>query len=108
MLAKRLDANIIVLHTYSIPVATEFQVPNEILDFEWISKKSGDVQLGQFTTALIERANLMPDSVSQMIEYGEIIFFTLKSSWLLIFLIAIIMKAIIKSHPTWKRCIEAI
>lgn len=72
MLAKRLDANIVVLHTYSVPVATEFQVPNEILDFEEISKKSGDVQLGQFTTALIERADLMPDSVSQMIEYGEI------------------------------------
>ena len=73
MLAKRLDANIVVLHTYAIPVATEFQVPYEILNFEDISKKSGDVQLGQFRLDLIANADLSPDAVSEMIEYGETI-----------------------------------
>lgn len=71
MLAKRLDANIVVLHTYAIPITTEFQVPYDILNFEDISKKSGDVQLGQFVKALIHNAELAPDSVSEKIEYGE-------------------------------------
>jgi nucleotide-binding universal stress UspA family protein len=72
MLAKRLGANIVLLHTYMIPMGTEFQVPFDIDGFDEISKKNAAERLQEFTLSFIESTGLAPDSISRMIEYGTI------------------------------------
>jgi nucleotide-binding universal stress UspA family protein len=72
MLARRLGANIVLLHTYMIPMATEFQVPYDVAGFDEISRKSAEERLQEFKTSLIERTGLAPDRISRMIEFGNI------------------------------------
>ncbi len=72
MLAKRLGANIVLLHTYMIPMATEFQVPYDINGFDEICRKSAEERLREFTTSLIESTGLAPERISRMIEFGTI------------------------------------
>jgi nucleotide-binding universal stress UspA family protein len=72
MLARRLGANIVLLHTYMIPMATEFQVPYDVADFDEISRKSAEERLQEFTTSLIESTGLAPDRISRMVEFGNI------------------------------------
>jgi nucleotide-binding universal stress UspA family protein len=72
MLAKRLGANIVLLHTYMIPMATEFQVPYDVAGFDEISRKSAEERLQEFKRSLIESTGLAPDRISRMIEFGNI------------------------------------
>ena len=72
MLARRLGANIVLLHTYMIPVGTEFQVPYDINGFDEISRKSAEQQLQEFTTSLIASTGLAPERISRMVEFGDI------------------------------------
>jgi nucleotide-binding universal stress UspA family protein len=72
MLARRLEGHIVLLHTYMIPMATEFQVPYDVAGFDEISRKSAEERLQEFTTLLIEGTGLAPDRISRMIEFGDI------------------------------------
>lgn len=72
MLARRLEAKIVLLHTYMIPMATDFMVPYDMTGFDEISRKSAEERLQEFTTALIEKTGLAPDRISRMVEFGTV------------------------------------
>ena len=72
MLARRLEAKIVLLHTYMIPMATEFQVPYDTSGFDEISRKSAEEKLQEFTVSLIASTGLAPERITRMIEFGDV------------------------------------
>ncbi|MES2517414.1 MAG: universal stress protein [Bacteroidota bacterium] len=70
MLAKRFDAEVIILNIYSTPVFTEFQPPYDIENFSTYMKEDADKSIKKFVEKFIKETNLPPENVSQIVEYG--------------------------------------
>lgn len=72
MVAKRLNANVVLLNVYSIPTISEYQLPSEIENFINLNKSLAANNLREFTVKFIERTGLSEDRIKQRIEYGYV------------------------------------
>ena len=72
MIAKRMNATVVLLNVYSIPTISEYQLPNEIENFINLNKNLAANNLREFTAKFIEKTGLTEDRVKQRIEYGYI------------------------------------
>lgn len=72
MIAKRMNATVVLLNVYSIPTISEYQLPNEIENFINLNKSLAANNLREFTAKFIEKTGLTEDRVKQRIEYGYI------------------------------------
>lgn len=70
MLAKRLNAKVVLLHIYSIPMVSPYELSYESQDYMLKSSEEAARNLQVFTTQFIENTKLLPDQVTQMVEYG--------------------------------------
>lgn len=72
MVAKRMNANVVLLNVYTIPTISEYQLPNEIENFINQNKNQAQVNLEAFTGAFLKNTGLSPERVSMRVEYGHI------------------------------------
>lgn len=72
MIAKSMNANIVLLNIYSIPTISEYQLPNEIENFINLNQSLAADNLRKFTAKFIEKTGLSEDRIKQRIEYGYI------------------------------------
>ena len=72
MIAKGMNANVVLLNVYSIPTISEYQLPSEIENFINLNKSLASNNLREFTVKFIERTGLSEDRIKQRIEYGYI------------------------------------
>lgn len=70
MIAKRMNANIVLLNVYSVPTISEYQLPNEIENFINLNKREAQANLEDFTKIFLKNTGLQPDKVSTRVEYG--------------------------------------
>lgn len=70
MLARRLNAKVVLLNIYSVPTVSEYQLPYEIENFIMQNRKDAEKNLQDFTAKFIKNTSLAPDRISQMVEYG--------------------------------------
>ncbi|MEA5459018.1 universal stress protein [Arcicella sp. LKC2W] len=70
MLARRLNAKVVLLNVYSVPTVSEYQLPYEIENFIMQNRKDAEKNLQDFTAQFIEENSLASDRISQMVEYG--------------------------------------
>ena len=72
MIAKRLDAEMVLLHSYSmpIPMISEYQLTYDAESYVLQNGKEAEKNLELFTAKLIDKANIPPPQITQMVEYG--------------------------------------
>ncbi len=70
MIAKRMNANVVLLNVYTVPTISEYQLPNEIENFIAINKNEAQHNLEEFTKVFLKNTGLQPDRVSSRVEYG--------------------------------------
>jgi nucleotide-binding universal stress UspA family protein len=70
MLARRLNAKVVLLNIYSVPTVSEYQLPYEIENFILQNRKDAEKNLQDFTAKFIEATSLASDRITQMVEYG--------------------------------------
>ncbi|PWK28682.1 nucleotide-binding universal stress UspA family protein [Arcicella aurantiaca] len=70
MLARRLNAKVVLLNIYSVPTVSEYQLPYEIENFILQNRKDAEKNLQDFTAKFIEATSLVSDRITQMVEYG--------------------------------------
>jgi nucleotide-binding universal stress UspA family protein len=70
MLADKFDAQVILLNVYSVPVATEYQVPYNITDFTSEMRAISETSIKDFTNKFVEITGLTKERISHKIEYG--------------------------------------
>jgi nucleotide-binding universal stress UspA family protein len=70
MLARRLNAKVVLLNIYSVPTVSEYQLPYEIENFILQNRKDAEKNLQDFTSKFIETTSLATDRITQMVEYG--------------------------------------
>jgi nucleotide-binding universal stress UspA family protein len=71
MIARGINANLILLHVYSIPMATESQIPYDVDGFLKISKEAAEENLQVFAKELIKATGITPNKVREMTDYGQ-------------------------------------
>ena len=72
MIAKRLNANVVLLNVYTIPTVSEYQLPNDIENFINQNKREAQANLEEFTKTFLKSTGLQPDRVSTKVEYGYV------------------------------------
>jgi nucleotide-binding universal stress UspA family protein len=72
MIAKRLDAQVVLLNVYTIPTISEYQLPYEIENFINQNKTNAQENLEEFTKIFLKNSGLPPERVSTSVEYGYI------------------------------------
>lgn len=72
MVAKRMDAKVVLLNVYTIPTISEYQLPNEIENFINLKKREAQENLEEFTKVFLKNTGLPSDRVSVKVEYGHI------------------------------------
>lgn len=72
MIAKRLNANVVLLNIYTIPTISEYQLPNEIENFINLNKRDAQANLEEFTKVFLKNTGLQPERVSTRVEYGYV------------------------------------
>ncbi len=72
MIAKRLNANVVLLNIYTIPTISEYQLPNEIENFINLNKRDAQANLAEFTKVFLKNTGLQPERVSTRVEYGYV------------------------------------
>jgi nucleotide-binding universal stress UspA family protein len=72
MIAKRLNANVVLLNVYTIPTISEYQLPNDIENFINLNKREAQANLEEFTKVFLKSTGLQPDRVSTRVEYGYV------------------------------------
>lgn len=72
IIAKRLNAKVVLLNVYTIPTISEYQLPNEIENFINLNKSEAQANLDKFTKVFLENTGLQPDKVSTRVEYGYV------------------------------------
>ncbi len=72
MVAKRMNANVVLLNVYTIPTISEYQLPNEIENFINQNKRQAQVNLEEFTKTFLKNTGLQPERVSTRVEYGYV------------------------------------
>lgn len=70
MLAKRLNAKIIMLHIYSNPVFTEFQLPYTVQNFEDKVRENEDKFLNDFAKKFLNETGFATELLTKVNEYG--------------------------------------
>lgn len=71
MIARGMNAHLILLNVYSIPMATEYQMPYDIDEFLKISKEAAEENLKVFAKELINAIGISHGKVSQITDYGQ-------------------------------------
>ena len=71
MIARGMNAHIILLNVYSIPMATEYQIPYDVDEFLKISKEASEEKLQEFARELIEGTGISRNKVTQTTDYGQ-------------------------------------
>ncbi len=72
VLSKQLDANVVLLHIYSIPTISEYQLPSDIENFIWENEKQAKKDLKEYAKIFLKNSGLPEARISQQIEYGII------------------------------------
>lgn len=72
MIARAMNAQLILLNVYSIPMATEYQIPYDVDDFLKVSEEYAQENLQVFSKELIKSTGLSADKVTQISDYGQI------------------------------------
>jgi nucleotide-binding universal stress UspA family protein len=72
MIAKRMNANVVLLNVYTIPTISEYQLPSEIENFINQKKTEAQAKLTAFTNTFLKNTGLPPQRVSSRVEYGYI------------------------------------
>ncbi len=72
MVAKRMNAKIVLLNVYAVPTITEYQLPYEIENFINLNKREAQANLEEFTKVFLKNSGLSPDRVSTRVEYGYV------------------------------------
>lgn len=72
MIAKRLNAQVVLLNIYTIPTISEYQLPNEIENFINQNKREAQANLEEFTKTFLKITGLESDRVSTRVEYGYV------------------------------------
>ena len=70
LLAERLNADIIFLNVYSVPVFTEYQIPYDMAGLEQMSRENADNNISNFVDKLISSTKFPKDKTAQMVESG--------------------------------------
>lgn len=70
MLATKFNANVVLLHVYSVPIITEYQTPYNLDDFTEEIKEISKKNLEDFADRLTETTGLKRDQILHKIEYG--------------------------------------
>lgn len=71
MIARGMNAHIILLNVYSIPMATEYQIPHDVDGFLRMSKEIAEEKLQEFSRELIEGTGISRDKITQITDYGQ-------------------------------------
>ena len=71
MIARAMNAHIILFNVYSIPMATEYQIPYDVDEFLRISKEAAEEHLQVFTKELINATGILQNKVTQITDYGQ-------------------------------------
>ncbi len=71
MIARAMNAHIILLNVYSIPMVTEYQMPYDIDGFLKISREAAEENLQEFARELIKATGISPNKVREITEYGQ-------------------------------------
>ena len=72
MIAKRMNASVILLNVYTIPTISEYQLPSEIENFINQNKREAQFRLEEFTKTFLKNTGLQTDRVSTRVEYGYV------------------------------------
>jgi nucleotide-binding universal stress UspA family protein len=72
MVAKRINAQVVLLNVYTIPTISEYQLPNEIENFINQNKRDAQAKLKDFTEIFLKNTGLLPYRVSTRVEYGYV------------------------------------
>ena len=71
MIARGMNAHIILLNVYSIPMATEYQIPHDVDGFLRMSKEIAEEKLQEFSRELIEGTGISRNKITQITDYGQ-------------------------------------
>jgi nucleotide-binding universal stress UspA family protein len=70
MVAKRMNANVVLLNIYTIPTISEYQLPNEIENFLQKNKNEAISNVEKFSKVFLTNTGLPAERVSTRVEYG--------------------------------------
>jgi nucleotide-binding universal stress UspA family protein len=70
MIAKRMNANVVLLNVYTIPTISEYQLPSDIENFINQNKSDAQAKLEEFKKIFLKNTGLHSDRVSTRVEYG--------------------------------------
>lgn len=70
MLANRMNANVVFLNTYSVPMASDYPYSYDIDNFLIVGKETAEENLQIFTKKFIERTKFDAKRIAQIVEYG--------------------------------------
>ena len=71
MIARGMNAHIILLNVYSIPMATEYQIPHDVDGFLRMNKEIAEEKLQEFSRELIEGTGISRNKITQITDYGQ-------------------------------------
>lgn len=71
MIARGMNAHLILLNVYSIPMATEYQIPYDVDEFLKISKEASEEKLQEFARELIDGTGISRNKITQITNYGQ-------------------------------------
>jgi nucleotide-binding universal stress UspA family protein len=71
MIARGMNAHLLLLNVYSIPMATDYQIPYDVDGFLQISKEAAEENLQAFARELIKATGISHSKVREMTDYGQ-------------------------------------
>lgn len=71
MIARGMNAHLILLNVYSVPMPSESQIPYDIDGFLQISKQNAEENLQVFTKGLIKATGMLNSNVRELADYGQ-------------------------------------
>jgi len=71
MIARGMNAHLILLNVYALPMATEYQLPYDVDGFLKISKEAAEAHLKVFAQELINATGIPHNKVSRLTDYGK-------------------------------------
>ena len=70
LLAERLNADIIFLNVYSVPVFTEYQIPYDMAGLEQMGRENANNKMSDFVDKIISSTKFPKDKTAQIVESG--------------------------------------
>jgi nucleotide-binding universal stress UspA family protein len=71
MIARGMNAHLLLLNVYSIPMATDYQIPYDVDGFLKISKEAAEENLQAFARELIKATGISHGKVREITDYGQ-------------------------------------